>query len=240
MFEHDDLQDSQPVNSSPMGKIFWGQEVKWPFEEIEYPSYEMIKDISLIDNTTAKEANFTLEDLDLDKNRLLKSRSEKLKEDVIKKSLLRIIKRFYHRIFIKENHRLARKRFKNVKFSEIYEAAQRLVKKHFKIEEDKEDLALFIAKIIGLNSLDKPKSVGKVDKISSSFKILVTSFSNPRFNKIQDSYYFKEILNYIVYGTLPDSGIPCYDYMLEVGGKTINKDLEKYKEIFLNIVKRCQ
>ena len=116
----------------------------------------------------------------------------------------------------------------------------KIVKKYFKIADDKEDLARFIAKIIGVNSSNQPRNGGKADKDACDFKILTSSFSNPRFFSIQDSYYFKEIVNFIAYGTLPDSGISCYDHMLEIEAKTINKDVEKFTAIILDIVKKSK
>ena len=139
---------------------------------------------------------------------------------------------------MKENKHLSKRRFINVKFCEIHNSAKRLVKKYFKIDDDKEDLARFIAKIIGVNSSNQPRNGGKADKDASHFKIVISNFSNPRFFIIQDSNYFKEIVNYIAYGTLPDSEISCYDYMLEIEAENINRDAENYKKIFLNIVER--
>ena len=212
--------------------------MKWEHEEIKCPSFEKSENIIPKDSVLVKEESSTLKDKIDGKKFYVMSILERSRQDVIKKSTLRMIKRFYHRIFLKENERLSRRRFKNVQFFEIYNAAKRLVKKYFKIDEDKEDLARFIAKIIGVNSSDQPMAEGKIDKEACNFKILTSSFSNLRFSIIQDSNYFKEIVNYIAYGTLPDSEISCYDYMLEIEAGTINRDAENYTGIFVNIVER--
>ena len=110
----------------------------------------------------------------------------------------------------------------------------------FKIEDDKKDLARYIAKIVGVNSSDKPKKDKKADKEAEKFKSIIASFSNPKLDEILGSYYFKKIIKFVANGTLPNSEVECYDHLLEIGSKIISKDVETYKELFLNIVKRCK
>ena len=55
---------------------------------------------------------------------------QKKREDVVNKTILRAIRRFYLKLFKSENLKLVRKRFRNVKSYEFYEAIRKLIKKH--------------------------------------------------------------------------------------------------------------
>ena len=98
--------------------------MKWEYEEIEYPSFEKPENILQKDSGLVKNTNSIQEDEVEGNKHSTMSRLERLRQDVLKRSVLRMIKRFYHRIFMKENQHLSKRRFKNVKFCEIHNSAK--------------------------------------------------------------------------------------------------------------------
>lgn len=149
---------------------------------------------------------------------------------VIKKSSVRMIKRFYHRLFLRDNKTLVKKRFVNSKASLILQAAIKFTKKYLK--KDSESLAVYLLKIIGVKYTHPDNSQEDAIKEADDYKMLLSNFSNPRFDQIQESKYFQILVEYIMKGALPDSEKSCYQHLLETEKKYIDKNSKNYSEVF--------
>ncbi|CAI2378903.1 unnamed protein product [Moneuplotes crassus] len=150
--------------------------------------------------------------------------------NVIKKSSVRMIKRFYHRLFLRDNKTLVKKRFVNSKASLILQAAMKFTKKYLKI--DSESFAVYLLKVIGVKYTHSDSSHEEAIKEADDYKMLLSNFSNPRFDQIQESKYFQILVEYIMKGSLPDSKKSCYQHLLETEKKYIEKNPKNYSDVF--------
>ena len=150
-----------------------------------------------------------------------------------------MIKRFIHRLFIKDNQKLVRKRFVNVEFDVFYQAMDEFVLKYFESHHSAE-LIQYLVSVIGVKPKNSPQRRSLITKEADDFRILMDSFSKRRYDKIHESIYFKVLVNFISQGTLPDSGKPCYEHLKNTEKKYISKDPENYTSILEDLFEKCK
>jgi len=71
----------------------------------------------------------------------------KHRQDTINKSVVRMIRKFYHKIFMKHNKRFVKERLCNVDFTDIYEACRTLITEYLTLDPE-EDLVQFLYMIL--------------------------------------------------------------------------------------------
>ena len=113
-----------------------------------------------------------------------------LRSDVVNKTLLRAIKRFYSNKFKIAQKIMVRKRFRNIKTTEILDALAEFWKQQFhnlKLQIEYESLAEFMMLFLDI----KPKSTYKFDKSNSIMGALVQDcmrkYSFEKFRALQKS-----------------------------------------------------
>lgn len=79
----------------------------------------------------------------------LETEKDRSRQDVVNKTMLRMVRRFYHRLFIQDNKKLLKKRYRNVEFSTTLEACKEIVKTYLKID-NRPGLPLFLLLFIGI------------------------------------------------------------------------------------------
>ena len=153
-----------------------------------------------------------------------------------------MIKRFYHRLFIKDNQRLVRKRFINLEFSQVHKKMEEFVNKYFNIEdEDKaRELALYLVIVLGIKLKIPSKLKNETTKQAEDFRILISCYSKRGFSRIHESEYFRIILNNIAKWCLPDSNKLWMDHLRETEKKYIDKNSENYQIVFEDLFKKWE
>lgn len=125
--------------------------------------------------------------------------------DITCKIFLRMIRRFYYRLFRKENPKIWAKRLTKVTFADQLSAAESFVRKYFR--EENTSLALFILRTLGLNSSDSPPIQSQPEK--DGFDLFYTGkvFAKKRFDAMPHSPEFAKAFRYIYIkeGMLPNS-----------------------------------
>ena len=97
-------------------------------------------------------------------DKILKRRKKKDNtQDIVRKSSIRMVKRFFHRIFMEENKKMAKRRFVNVKFTEVLNAFKKMIRKYLRIENS-ERLALFLLRLLSINPKRDPNTNSEAEK----------------------------------------------------------------------------
>lgn len=79
----------------------------------------------------------------------LETEKDRSRQDVINKTMLRMIRRFYHRLFLKDNKHITKQRYRNVDFPIVLESCREIVTKYLRMDAN-EDLAIFLLHFIGI------------------------------------------------------------------------------------------
>jgi hypothetical protein len=79
----------------------------------------------------------------------LETEKDRSRQDVINKTMLRMMRRFYHRLFLKDNKHITKQRYRNVEFPIVIDSCREMVEKYLKIDAY-EDLAIFLLHFIGI------------------------------------------------------------------------------------------
>lgn len=79
---------------------------------------------------------------------------QKLRMDVINKGILRMVRRFFHRLFTERNKDVIQKRFINYESAELLERIRKLLR-DIGLGDESESLAIFLFKIFRITAKDK-------------------------------------------------------------------------------------
>jgi hypothetical protein len=159
--------------------------------------------------------------------------------DIINKSALRMVRRFFRRIFMKDNKKLVRRSFVNIEFEEVVRDLKTMVTKYFGIE-DSEPLALFFLRLLSLKPINDPNAESESELNAHNFLKALNKFSITRFDKVHKFPEFRILINYIFTCQLPDSQTSCIDAMFEQEHKIIGSNRDKYFNTFSKLFQRCQ
>jgi len=149
-----------------------------------------------------------------------------------------MIKRFYHRLFAKENPKFVRDRFVNVPSSELYKGMEKFALKYFK-DEGTASMAKYLFSILGLKELTSTNRGCSVSREAEEFKILLESFSKPRFERLFESRYFRALANFISKGNLPNSDKSWKEHLLKTESKYFKKDYDRYYKAMERIFQKA-
>ena len=153
-----------------------------------------------------------------------------VRNDIVSKIFLRMIRRFYYRLFKQENPKIWTRRLKQVRFLTQLRAAKKFVKKYF--NEDSETLAHYFLRILDLNGVSKRVPKFQSERSGMDFLLTTKLFAKARYRTIHQSPEFQKIFNYLYTGTLPDSERKCMDALLETEAKNFEKYPGKFQEEF--------
>ena len=147
-----------------------------------------------------------------------------------------MIKRFYNRLFIKNNPKLVRERFVNVPYQKIFMAMKNFISKYFKGEDESEmsEYFLFIFEI----KYKAPQKDSQVKGEAELFKDLLGSFSKKKYDLIHESYYFRVLVNFIAEGKLPELKKTSLQHLLDTEEKYINILSDKYMEVMNDLFQK--
>ena len=147
-----------------------------------------------------------------------------------------MVKRFYNRLFIKNNPKLARERFVNVPFPKIHQAMKDFISKYFK-GEDETEMSEYLLFIFDMK-YKAPKKDCQMKEEAELFKDLMTSFSKKKYDSIHESYYFRVLINFIAEGELPEIKMTCLQSLLDTEKKYINKSESKYMDVIQDLFRK--
>ena len=149
-----------------------------------------------------------------------------------------MIKRFYHKLYVKEYHRLAKKRFTNLKFSVILKSMKEFVRKYIQTEKV-DEISLYLFTIFNFKSKLPSGLVHESIEKAKDFRVLLWSYSKRGYNKVHLSEYFRILVNNISDSTIPGTEKPCLEHLWE-SEKSISKNSENYKLVFEQLFERCK
>jgi len=149
-----------------------------------------------------------------------------------------MIKRFYHKLYVKEFYKLANKRFRNLKFSVILNSLKDFIAKYIKTEY-LDELALYLYIIFNFKSKIPPGLSHESIERAKDLKILLSSYSRRGYNKVHESKYFRILVNNISESMIPDSEKSCLEHLWE-SEKVISKNSESYKLVFEDLFEKCK
>ena len=135
---------------------------------------------------------------------------EKKREDVVYKTIIRSVRRFYLKLFKDENPLLIRKRFRNVKSAVFYEAIKKMINRHINVQissnldtknslhtnassdqlswshinKDLDTLIVFMFRFIGFKPKDKKKYGVEDEAIGKQVQSWMYNYSYPKFIQI--------------------------------------------------------
>ncbi|CAI2371513.1 unnamed protein product [Moneuplotes crassus] len=156
----------------------------------------------------------------------------------LNKIILRMFRRFYHKLFVKDNKILAKKRFKNCHSDKILEACRELLRKHF-ASDPSEDFVRFLFRILRIKTNDTLECVNDHDKDAIDISINMISFSIKRFDRSFKNEYFRNLFLYIIEGTFPDTQNQCIDLLYKQEEKMFSRN-PMYHKALGEIAKRCK
>jgi len=163
----------------------------------------------------------------------------KARVDVINKSLLRMVRRFFHRIFIKENKKLVKRRFVNVRYQVIFDSAERLINNHLGIQNN-DELTLFLIRMLSIRCQSNPGHDPNDDEFTLNYTITMGSYSRHRYSKIHKCRPFRILYNYLYTQNLRDSETSCLSSLYENEKKHIEKETERYHKAFNEMGMNCR
>lgn len=149
-----------------------------------------------------------------DDNRKSLSSSQKQKEDVNNKIILRAIRRFYQSIYKDDNVMHIRKRFRNVTSAEFYQGIEDLLKTYIlpnkddmstiqvsptwldDTHEDFWSLAVFLFRFIGFKPKDNLKYNKDIEQKGQQMQSCLYNYSHPKMLKILDLSEFQILFEY--------------------------------------------
>ena len=123
---------------------------------------------------------------------------------MVRKSVIRMVKRFYHRLFVKENPELIKKRFINISFLTALTEMDRFVKKYFK-NGNSTQLSIFLIAALGFKPKIPSRYGSSVNSEVEDFRNLIRSYSEALFNIIHESLHFRILVNNLFTSTMPNS-----------------------------------
>ena len=201
---------------------------------------QLVEETSLTDNKANQEFHFENEhkfinpcvqnenlDKSYDRDEHLNQKQKK-RDDVVNKTILRAIRRFYLKLFKRENPKLVRKRFRNVRSNVFYEAIQKMVKKHIAPQLNSDShiinklsytplsntqncgnehnkfysLIVFLFRFIGFKSKDNRKYRNEDEERGQQIQSWMYNYSNPKFIKvwsIEKLWYWNVKINYKIF-----------------------------------------
>ena len=150
--------------------------------------------------------------------------SQKQKDDVNNKIILRSIRRFYHNLYKEDNIMHVRRRFGNVKSTEFYERIKKLVQTHMlpnilsssvlnecsyvlnndtkltlldDTHENHKSLVIFLFRFIGFKPKDKVKYSDNIEQKGQEIQSCMYNYSHPKMLKILEIPEFHVIFKYV-------------------------------------------
>lgn len=165
------------------------------------------------------------------KKQKLLEQKEKLRMDVINKGILRMVRRFFHRLFTERNNDVVQKRFINYEFSELIERIEQLLL-DIGFSDDIHNLAIFLFKIFRISTKDIVEGSSAPYQDAEVVNAAMTNYTRAKYSRVNKWKYFRICLQYIYSGTLADKNIKCMSHLLQTEEKCIKGDREKYLETF--------
>ena len=149
-----------------------------------------------------------------------------------------MIKRFYHRLYVKEFSKLVKKRFTNLSFTVILKSMKEFVEKYIQTEHI-DEIALYLVVLFNFKSKIPTEYAKEPVERAKDFRILLSNYSKRGYNKVHESKYFRILANNISESNIPDSDKSCFEHLWE-SEKVISKNSESYTLVFEDLFKRCQ
>jgi len=165
---------------------------------------------------------------------------QRAKQDNINKVFLRMIRRFFHKIFMKENQNLSRRRFININYNQQLQGWKSMIQKYLKPEKNSDELAGYLLKLLNLKARNIPNTLNEGEKDGIELSNTLKSFSRNKFSKIHHNPFFREIFNYIYNGFLPGWNKKWIEELYKNEVKNIRKNKLKYEECFNRMHFLCQ
>ena len=153
------------------------------------------------------------------------------REDVIHKTMIRAVKRFYTKLFKQENPKLFRKRIVNVRVFEILDALEKMCETYIG-SECSATMAEFLLKFLGL----KPKNVMQYSfSADKRAEIAISCMYNYSYGKFVKLCKVREF--WLLFEHLYENHL---DLVFEAEKKTLKLHNDVYREAFQNLYVQCK
>lgn len=153
---------------------------------------------------------------------LEEEKSERVPKAIMNKGMLRMLRRYYKNLFLKNYPQYSRKRFSNVHSKVLIKALERFTKKFIGVEDDRE-LATFLFRFLNLNSQDKRKLATQGEKNAKEVLELMNYYKAKKFNNMPEIRELKILLKHFLSLDLND------DSSLSLAQKNLESYLEGLK-----------
>ncbi|CAI2385701.1 unnamed protein product [Moneuplotes crassus] len=157
--------------------------------------------------------------------------------DLSKKTFIRMLRRFYSKLFKEENTLLQRKRFKNVDFKIQLQACKDFNFKYF--DDASDNFAFYMLRLLDMKARRKPSPHLQSEFDAMTLVHTTRSFSRERFSHFHECEYFRKIFIYLYKGTLPNSEKLCMEVLKNNESKTMAKDQRSFLNLFEQMYQRC-
>ena len=142
-----------------------------------------------------------------------------------------MFRRFYHKLFMKENGDLIKRRFKTLDYTLILERWTLFLQKYLKIKPS-HHLAMFLFRILRIKTRQDPAEQGEEDREAINISINMISYSRVRFATVHENKYFWTLFRFIYEGTIPESNKPWIEQLWEFENISSTWKLEEYLDSF--------
>ncbi|CAI2373721.1 unnamed protein product [Moneuplotes crassus] len=164
---------------------------------------------------------------------------DRVKQDTINKVFLRMIRRFYHKLFLQENLKMSRKRFVNIDYDKQLSAYQELIQKYLKADNGLE-LSYFLIKLCNLRAKNSPDNMNDAELNGAEIGKLTKSFSRVKFAELHKNKLFRQLFHFIYHGTIENGSKRCIDVLFDQESYNITKHNKKYTRAFARMNYLCQ
>ncbi|CAI2380763.1 unnamed protein product [Moneuplotes crassus] len=204
---------------------------------IRNPEKEELKD--LLCNEAGQAATFkgplTYTGISLRKEK----EKDRVKQDTINKVFLRMIRRFYHKLFLQDNLKMSQRRFVNIDYGKQLTAYQQLIKRYLNAENDLE-LSCFLIKLCNLRAKNSPEAMNEYELKGAEICKMTRSFSRTKFSELHKDKLFRQLFDFIYNGTLDNGSKKCIDVLFNQESDNISKHKRKYTKAFERMNYLCQ
>lgn len=151
--------------------------------------------------------------------------------DVINKGILRMVRRFFHRLFTESNRDVVQKGFINFEFSELLQRMEELLSQ-IGFGDDTKNMAIFLLKIFRIAVKNPFEGDSGAFRDAEVVNDAMTQYSRTKYALVNRCKYFRMCIEFIYAGKLANSNVGCLSHLLETEAKCIKNDKEKYLETF--------
>lgn len=149
-----------------------------------------------------------------------------LRDDVVNKTILRSIRRYYLNLFKRKYPAIVRKRFRNVKAVKIFEAVEGLVEKVFPNCQHKPELSDFLYVVLGIKSSAMFNLEDKSKNRGHKVAVCLHRYSGALFSQLFEFWELQTLFCHVY-----DDN---YDKFLN-SEKTIKSNRNKYERVMSEI-----